>query len=440
MPAPLAPDASPARPIVHVVVQQHAEESAMLRHVRSVLVRAPHVALLHLGRLDERIAAHLDGLAVAGPAGTALCLQALERPGAGEVFALAVRAIESRDLRLFDHVLALVPALPDAARGVASALGWVSAAELQGVVRQLLASAQPHQRALGLAACRMHRVDPGPVLSAALADPTPEVRAAALRAAGELGRLDLLEPARRAIADDHPAVVFQAASAACLLGDRKSSLRVLSAAAQQRSPWSIAALSLAMAASTPGQAGELARALSKAAQDAPADREQRRHLVRALGLLGDSRFVPWLIERMAEPEMARLAGESFSVLTGADLARQDLETLTPPVLPETPSDDPEDDDVALDEDDSLPWPDVDKVLAWWSGQAALQAAATAGRRLFDGAIVSPAIAARVLREGTQRRRAHAAQLACALEPGRPLFQIAAPVPRQRRWLATSAAG
>ena len=59
----------------------------MLRHVRSVLVRAPHVGLLHLGRLDERIAAHLDGLAVAGEYGSRLCLAALERPGCGEVFA-----------------------------------------------------------------------------------------------------------------------------------------------------------------------------------------------------------------------------------------------------------------------------------------------------------------------------------------------------------------
>ena len=157
------------RPVVSVVVQQHAEESAMLRHVRSVLVRAPHVGLLHLGRLDERIAAHLDGLAVAGEYGSKLCLAALERPVYGEVFALAVRALESRDEALIEHALTLVPALPDAARGVASALGWVSAADLQGIVRTLLASAEPARRALGFAACRMHQVDPGRVLQDGLA-------------------------------------------------------------------------------------------------------------------------------------------------------------------------------------------------------------------------------------------------------------------------------
>jgi hypothetical protein len=67
-----------------VVVQQHVEEAAALRHMRSVLVRAPHVGLLQLGRLDERIDAHLDGLAVAGDAGKAMALAALDRPGAGE--------------------------------------------------------------------------------------------------------------------------------------------------------------------------------------------------------------------------------------------------------------------------------------------------------------------------------------------------------------------
>ena len=36
--------------IIPAIVQQHAEEAAMLRHIRSVLVRAPHVGLLHLGR------------------------------------------------------------------------------------------------------------------------------------------------------------------------------------------------------------------------------------------------------------------------------------------------------------------------------------------------------------------------------------------------------
>ena len=420
--------------MIPVVVQQHAEESAMLRHIRSVLVRAPHVGLLHLGRLDERIAAHLDGLAVAGDYGTKLCVAALERPGCGEVFALAVRALESHDESLWAHVPALVPALPDAARGVASALGWVSAADLQGVASQLLNSAEPARKALGLAACRMHQVDPGRALLDALAAAQPEVRAAAWRAAGELGRVDLLDRARQALGDEHPEVSYEAAVAACLLGDRHASLCVLAQRAQQPTPQGDCALAQALTASSADAAGALARSFSPQAQAQPADKTQRRRLIRALGLLGDARFVPWLIERMAEPEIARLCGESFCWITGADLARLDLETLQAPPLPEHPSDDPNDDDISLDEDDSLPWPDAAKVQAWWSKQTAMHAAAAAGQRLFEGESPSPAVAQRVLREGTQRRRARAALLACVLQPGSKLFAIAARTRRQQRAL------
>jgi uncharacterized protein (TIGR02270 family) len=420
------------RPVIAAVVQQHAEEAAMLRHVRSVLVRAPHVALLHLGRLDERIAAHLDGLLVAGRAGRAMATAGLERAGAGEVFAAAALALQARDAPALEPLIALAQAVPDAWRGVASALGWVSAAELQGIVQRLLGAPDGARRGLGLSACRMHQVDPGPALDAALGHADPQLLTAALRTAGELGRLDLRERARALIGHEHPEVVFRAAWASCLLGDRNGALRVLEVAAQDDAPSSLAALSLAMAAASPAQAGEIARAFSRAANDEPASLPRRRALLRAIGLLGELRFVPWLIERMAEPDVARLAGEAFCWITGADLARMDLETLLAPPRPEHPSADPDDDDVSLDEDESLPWPDAARVQAWWEQQGAMRA--SGGVRLFRGQPFTPESARRTLIEGTQRQRAHAARLACALQPGQKLFPTAAPVPRQRRWL------
>ena len=229
-------------------------------------------------------------------------------------------------------------------------------------------------------------------------------------------------------------MVFQAAVAACLLGDRQASLGVLADAALQATPQGERALVLFMTAANNEMANALARGFSKRAQDQPADKLRRRRLVRALGLLGDARFVPWLIERMAVPELARLSGEAFCWITGADLARMDLETLQAPPLPEHPSDDPNDDDVSLDEDGDLPWPDAAKVQAWWAGQTAMHAATSAGQRLFEGEAPSAAAAQRVLREGTQRRRARAALLACVEQPGLQLFQIAARTRRQQRAL------
>src|SRR5512139_570843 len=107
-----------SRQPIPVIVPQRAEERATIRHVRSVLVRAPHVRLHQLHRLDERIAAHLDGLVVAGDYGASLCMVALEWPGAGEIFACAALALKRRDQATLDGLLSLAPGLPDAKRGL----------------------------------------------------------------------------------------------------------------------------------------------------------------------------------------------------------------------------------------------------------------------------------------------------------------------------------
>lgn len=419
------------RPPIAVVVQQHAEESAMLRHVRSVLVRAPHVRLRHLRRLDERIAAHLDGLAVAGAYGTALCTAALDRPGAGEVFAVAIRAIDEHDTKALHRLIALSPALPDAKRGLLSAFGWVSAAQLQGIVRDLLAAREPTLRELALAACRLHRVDPGPALATAWRDENLALRAEALRTAGELGRLDAMPAALASLSDGDATVAWRATACALLLGDRAEALSALESLALGDGDFREHALHLLML-STEFQRGR--SIVRRIAQGAQPDAAHKRRVIRACGLLGDAQFVPWLIETMADEVQARIAGESFTFITGADLAALDLERKPPENPPGGPSDDPDDDNVDLDDDDSLPWPDQVLVQRWWASNAER---IPVEARSFMGAAVTPARAAEVLREGTQRQRMAAAVHACLVQPGTVLFPVCEPSWRQQRRMAAS---
>jgi len=42
-------------------------------------------------------------------------------------------------------------------------------------------------------------------------------------------------------------------------------------------------------------------------------------------VLGDPVLLPWLFEQMIIPEVARVAGESVSMITGVDLAYDDLD-------------------------------------------------------------------------------------------------------------------
>jgi uncharacterized protein (TIGR02270 family) len=414
---------------VPTVLLQHLADAAALRAQRGVAVAAPHVELRRLARLDERLYAHLDGLAVAGDAGWRLAQEALETPGVGQIFTLAVLAIERHDRAQLDRLLSLVGVVPDAERALASAVGWVSGSSLRGLTAPLLASPKPLERWIGIVACALHRVDPGPALAAAIHDGDARLAERALRAAGELGRVDLLDDGLARIGDDAAALRRAALASAVLLGDRRRALPALTELAVGRDPAAPdALLRLALLAAEPAAARDLVRQLI--ARGAPC-----RTAIRATGWAGDLRAVPWLIQQMDDKVTARVAGEAFSLLTGADLALLDLErkppTEAPTEAPGAPTDRPDDDRVALDEDESLPWPDSARVQAWWAQQAGRSPGAP---RVFMGAEPGEAHCRQVLCTGGQRQRAAAALWLTLMKPGTPLFNTAAPAPRQQRLL------
>jgi uncharacterized protein (TIGR02270 family) len=135
---------------------------------------------------------------------------------------------------------------------------------------------------------------------------------------------------------------------------------------------------------------------------------------------------------VCELKLNRLAGESFSCITGLDLVYLDLERKPPEGVDFGPNDDPNDGDVAMDEDDGLPWPDVEKISSWWhtNGQRSKPSA-----YYFVGEPPSAAHCLDVLKNGFQRQRMAAAIYLCLLKPGTPLFNSAAPAWRQQRLLA-----
>ena len=183
---------SSARIPIANVVSQHVEDAAVLRNTRTHLVSGPHVKLLQLGRLDERLAAHLDGIAVASALGTKLAQAELALPSVGAVFVVTLGEIGNKDVGGLDKLFALSEALPEVQPGLISAFGWVSAQSLQGTGTTLLSHKDLFRKRVVIAGCAMHRADPGAVLDAAIASPDNPLRAQALRCVGELGHRDLL--------------------------------------------------------------------------------------------------------------------------------------------------------------------------------------------------------------------------------------------------------
>lgn len=405
------------------VLEEHADEASFLWLQRASAVHAPNYSPQQFADLDERLAAHIDGLRVAGDEGWQHALGLTDNEGPEDFFVAAVLAIEAVDGR-FDDLVERAKDLPEVVPGLISALGWVEPKSLGGRVKALLEDASPLRQKLGVAACALHRRDPGALLGQLLAGAPDSVRIRALRAAGELGRADLLPQAQSLLGEVKPELRFWAAWAAVLLGDRAQALDVLAAFALKSGPRQPRAFQLAL------QAMELAPGHVLLLDSAALPEAQRLRIIGS-GFIGDARYVPWLVEQMAQPATARIAAEAFVSITGVDFNLAQMEVPPPDGFEDGPTDDPDDDNVELPEDIALPWPDIDKIRAWWQQNGARFAP---GMRLFMGQPVSPDGCTGVLREGFQRQRVAAALHLALLDARAPLFATSAPAWRQQRWL------
>ena len=401
----------------------HAEEAAFLWLLRDKAVYAPHYSLGDLAKLDGRVEAHLDGLHVAGDTGWALCMEALKTGEAGEVFAAAVLAFESGDEARIRAVLGAAEQNPESCPGLVSALGWLPYEEADSHISKLIADESPLFRCVGLSACVAHRRDPGRPLTDALTDENPLLKARALEAVGQLGRIDLLPFLRLNLSAEDDLCRFNAAWSAALLGDAGSAV-ILKTFVNPDWPWREEAMRVALRRTPVASALDWQRELA-------GQWDFGRLSIIGTGVVGDPVLIPWLIDQMKTPEFARLAGESLSMITGVDIAYEDLEGEWPEGFEAGPTDDPEDENVDMDPDEDLPWPNPELIACWWQKN---KANFKTGNRYLLGLPITAENLHQVLRTGRQRQR-HAAALELAMmTPGQPLFEVRAPGFRQKKML------
>ena len=412
-------------PVIPNVVRQYAEDAAFLHATRTGLVAGANVSFQVLRRFDDRLAAHLDGLSVARDDAWPYCEAALELASPGAMFTATVVAIQERQPTKLNRLLALAEAVPSTRKGLISAFGWVGREWLQGTVANLLAVRDPFKRMVAFAACSTHRVDPGLLSARPTRDPSPLVRARALRITGELGCQELEPECAAAHEDDDPECRFWGIWSSVLLGKRGSALDKLVRIGAATGPHRERALRLALQAMSTGAAHEVLQHLAR-------DPTNHRSLIVGSGIVGDPSYVPWLIRQMEEESAARLAGEAFALITGADLESARLTRPRPEAFESGPNDNPEDPNVEQDPDDGLPWPDPERVTRWWQENGA---AFSIGARYFLGSCVTLGHCRKVLETGAQRQRKLAAHYVCLLETGTVLFNTSAPAWRQQRLLA-----
>jgi len=406
------------------VLRQYGDGASFLWQLRGIATTSLNYERRDLAALDFRVEAHLDGLRIAGEDGWQLAAKELAWQESGEVFAAAALALEGDDQSKIRSVLAVAVKTFELSRGFISALGWLEYDQAEPHIKRLCASSSPAEKRVGIAAAAIHRKDPGRPLNEAISDPDVLLRARALRAVGELGRIDLIPVIQRDMNADDVNCRFWSAWSTALLAGYGTAIEVLQSIAESPGRYRERALQMALRRMNVVTAHAWQQRLARNPQTA-------RQAVIATGVIGDPAGIPWLIEQMSIAPLARVAGEAFTMITGVDLAYDDLDTDKPEGFESGPTEDPNDDNVEMDPDERLPWPDVTLISQWWGKHSPEY---PAGVRHLIGKPITAEWLQQVLRQGRQRQRAAAALELAIIRPGEPLFEVRAPGFRQQAML------
>jgi uncharacterized protein (TIGR02270 family) len=402
----------------------YRDEASFLWTQRQSAVVAPHYSPRQFAELDDQLDAHLDGLREGGDVAWGLCEEGLTNAGAEDFFVMAALSTGPR-VRTWPALVERTQQGREVLPGLTTALAWLPVGDAMGAVAQLTGHDDPLSRRLILDAYGGHRRHPASMLGTSLRSAHADERTRALRLAGELGTMQALPEVMASLSDPKTGPRFAAAWSAVLLGDRQHALEALQSMALRLGPRQDEAFRLALMTLSEDEAHRLlveTEALPTAG----------RLRVIGAGYAGQTRYVPWLIDRMSQPETARIAAEAFVHITGADFNLDGLEAMPPDGFEDGPTDDPDDDDVEVPEDIALPWPDVERVKAWWDQH---KARLSVPGRLFLGRPVTEVSCTHVLNNGLQRQRVIAALYLSLIRPGAPLFQTDAPAWRQQRLLS-----
>ncbi len=401
--------------VIPIIIEQHAEDAAFNWLLRDSAVSEPHYSLDDLAKLDNRVEAHIDGLRIAGDEGWEICKESLSWEEAGEVFAAAVLAFESCDNDRIQAVLEVGCESQEVSRGIVSALGWISYQQAESHIKNLLQEQSSILRCIGIAASAIHRQDPGQLLHNALFDTDLFLKARVLKAVGELGRKDLIPFVKRELQAEDEICRFYSAWSSALVGDN-TSISVLCDLAKGNGPHAEQSCDIAL------RTMNLREALLWQAELA-GQSDTLRIAVIGAGVIGDPVSVPWLIEMMQVSEVSRVAGESFTMITGVDIAYDDLEGDWPEGFEAGPTESAEDEDVEMDPDEDLPWPAPELIQNWWKKN---KDNFKNGTRYLLGTLINKEGLQQVLRKGMQRQRAAAALELSLMQSTQPLFEVRAP--------------
>ncbi len=397
---------SPGLSAFQDIFSQYINEAAFLWLLRSIAINEPHNDNLDIIMLDKRIDEQVNGLMSSMDIGWQACLDALELEEPGEIFVAMIIAMRSHDSVKIRQVVDKGFNSDNTLSGLISAMAWLPSDITKPWIERFINGKDFRHKYLGIASCSVCRIDPGSALVSILKreDCIQDIRlyCRAIRLVGELRRQDCMPLIEVALHNSNEQIQFWVSWSMVLLGKSKS-VDHLKSYLFKANNFQNRALQLVFRVLNIDDARNWISDLSK-------DENKIRTVIKCLGVLGDPHAINWLILKMKEPLYAKLAAESFYCITGIDLTKANLSMPMPDDYPIIPNDDLDDQFVGMDEDENLPYPNVEKIALTWQKYGNKF---VIGKRYFMGSLITTENLNKTLNSGMQRYR-HAAALELAL--------------------------
>lgn len=329
---------------------------------------------------EHRLERQLNSLMLYFEDAWELSLESLGFNDSGDAFVCAVLAFRSLDSNNIQFLLEKCNDNPSLSKGLISALAWLPSNIVGEWLSKFIQSKDLFHKYIAIYAYRIRNEKPGVIFPKLLERDdciqNEKLYGQCLRLIGELKLNEhkhLLSPAFN---DERKNIQFWAQRSAVFLGDH-SHLKKIQEYSLVPTPYQESATSIALRISSIADARNLIAKMIE-------HKTQSRIILYALRVLGDTQAIPWVINKMEDPVLARFAGHTFSTITGIDILKQGL-VFELPELASPEELENQEADLDIDIDENLAWPDVQKIKATWQRYSQNF---PAGQRLLHGKMLS----------------------------------------------------
>jgi uncharacterized protein (TIGR02270 family) len=343
------------------ICEQFVIDASFLWVLRSINVKQPHYNSQDLFTLEQRIDANLDGAMCHFELAWDICLQELAYEQAGETFTAAIIAFRSRDIDKIKYIVDHAFINEQTFKGLLSALAWLPKNLISEWLERFLYSKDLNHKYLAVALCSVRRKNPGEILKELLQREDclahEKLLARVIRLIGELKLYAFANNLQQLSEHELPEIQFWSNWSLIMLGEHHRAENLIPYI-NNDFPFQQLAIETTFKVLSIEKSRNWISQFSQ-------QKQMTRAVIRATGILGDPHVIPWLIDKMSHFETAKIAGEAFTLITGIDLERYELSIDPPEDIISVPNDDIDDENVDLDEDENLSFPDINKINHTW---------------------------------------------------------------------------